>query len=161
MENGVVAMNPVLEKVRNYMILHEPVTGSNFGHLYINVADGCKIAAGFRKTQTEMEWYSDNGQAFLMIRNPKSDPVRIPVLSQQQIDFSLNSVYNRIPNWEIDRQVNLMDEPDDIYTPTYPDLAVDLYGKKRCELHVRGSRILISRQFLGDTNQRDSLSRCI
>ena len=52
----------------------------------------------------------------------------------------------------------LADEPDAMYTPTWPTMPAEMRDRKLCELDVDGYRVLMSRPFMGDLKNTQSIS---
>ena len=153
-ENGLVITQPIIEGIRNYMILDNPAAYPRFNNLYINVSEIASYHTKFKKTMTDIDWESSNGETFMVLTNPDMDPYRVHILTDTEtIEDLINREYQSVPGWKEDPASILTNDPDEMFTKLPDDIPLNLSLKRMCEISVGGHqyRIMISRPFLGDT----------
>lgn len=155
LDDGLIALQPIVEGICNYMILHNPNPYPRFRRLYINLAQISPINSKFKKTLSYIQWKAKDGLPYIEITNPNTDPYIAYILNAQVMTESvLNDAYSKIPGWNEVRQRVLIDEPDDLYTRC-EGLAADLASKKMCRVVANGNQLMFSKPFLGDTKNTD------
>ena len=148
LDNGLVVMEPIIENIRNYAILHTGSLFPRFRKLYINLGEISSVNAKFKKTMSGIRWRTSGDLPCMEILNKDQEPYQIFIL--QYLEEFLDRTYEKIPGWSEIRQGVLCDEPDDLYTPC-EGLAYDLSEKKMCRVIANGNQLMFSKPFLGDT----------
>lgn len=157
LDTGVVAMQPIIPEIANYMVLHDMNPYPRFRKMYINLGEIAPFNTKFKKTLSSIQWKAKDGIATVEISNPDMEPYNVYVLTEQyMVDSVLDSAYSRVPDWNTIRQGVLVDEPDDFYVKC-EGLAYDLYSKKMCKIIAHGNQIMFSRPFLGDTKNTECI----
>lgn len=155
LENGLVAMQPIIPEIANYAILREPDCYPRFKRMYINLGEIASINTKFKKTLSSIQWKAKDGIATVEIENVDMEPYNVYVFTERyMVDSVLDSAYGRVPGWNEVRQGILIDEPDDMYV-SCEGLAADLYAKKMCRIVANGNQIMVSKPFLGDTKSTE------
>ena len=158
LDNGVIAMQPIIDGIRNYMVLHDSYAYPRFRKLYMNLGEIAAVNTKFKKTRSSIQWYSHEGATYIEIKNEDQDPYRVYVLTNPSVvEGLLDQIYKRVPYWSDCRQAILSDEPDEMYT-SCEGLAYDLFDKKMCRIVVNGNQLMFSKPFLGDTKNTELIS---
>ena len=156
--DGKILLQPVINGIRNYMIVNPKIDYSNFIYTYFSLSEISKYHSSFRKTKSKIYWETEKGITYLIIENEDEEPYKSPIMSNPEaLSSLLNATYKTIPDWNGSQSFNeiLSDEPSSQYTDLGREFLDDMVNKKLCELKVHGQSILVSRPFLGDLKKTE------
>ena len=148
-----ILMQPVINGIRNYMILNSKYDYSNFIYSFFSLPEISKINTKFRKTKSEVEWEVDNGTNYLIVKNPSEEmSCKVPIINNPDaIKDIINASYINIPNWNYaDINDIICEESSSDYIKLPDSIIENMLEKKLCEITVDDRSILLSRPFLGD-----------
>ena len=147
-----ILMQSLITGIRSYMILNKEYDYSNFLYSFLSIPEISKINTKFRKTKSEIEWDTNNGVNYLVVKNPDMDPCKVPIINNSDaINDIISATYNNIPDWDssnIDEFI--CEESSAEYNKLSEDFIENMLDKKLCEISVNGKSILLARPFLGD-----------
>ena len=150
--DNLILMQPLMTGIRSYMIAKHKIDYSNFIYTYFSLPEISKVNTKFKKTKSEIEWDTDNGTNYLIIKNDEMDPCKSPVINNPaSVADILAGTYQNIPNYDnLSLKELLCDENDSEYEFLPESIIDDMISKKLCELIINGHTILLSRPFLGE-----------